>query len=208
MSKIVDILRETGALIIDDHFVLTSGKHSPLYINKDALYPHTDKASEVGRLIADKLKDFDIDVVAGPALGGIILAQWVAYHLSKLKKKKILGVYTEKDLEKNQVFKRGYDKLVKGKKVIVVEDLTTTGNSVRKVINSVLSHGGKVVGVAVMVNRDPRNVNEQTIGFPFYMLDTLDTQSYEEKDCPLCKKHVPVNTDVGHGRKFVEKNPQ
>lgn len=204
MSKILDILKKTGALITDSHFVLTSGRHTPAYINKDALYPHTNEASEVGKLFAEKFKDFDIDVVAAPALGGIVLSQWTAYHLSKVKKKEVLGVYTEKDLEKNQVFTRGYDKLVRGKNVLVVEDLTTTGGSVKKVINSVLTRGGKIVAVGIMVNRDPKNVNEETIGHPFYTLDELYTQSYDEKDCPLCKKKIPINTDVGHGKKFLE----
>ncbi len=204
MSKILHLLKKTGALITDSHFVLTSGKHSSVYINKDALYPHTKEASEVGKLLAQKFKTFDIDIVAAPALGGIVLSQWTAYHLSKLKKKEILGVYTEKDLEKNQIFTRGYDKLVRSKNVLVVEDLTTTGGSVKKVINSVLSHGGNIVAVGVMVNRDPKNVTKQIIGYPFYALDELYTENYDEKDCPLCKKKVPINTDVGHGKKFLE----
>lgn len=204
MSKILNLLKKTGALITDSHFVLTSGKHSPVYINKDALYPHTKEASEVGKLLAEKFKNLDIDVVAAPALGGIVLSQWTAYHLSKFKKREILGVYTEKDLEKNQVFTRGYEKLIRGRNVLVVEDLTTTGGSVKKVINSVLTHGGNIVAVAVMVNRDPENVKEETIGYPFYVLDELYTENYDEKGCPLCKKKVPINTDVGHGKKFLE----
>lgn len=205
MQNVLGILKKTGALIINSHFILTSGKHSPTYINKDALYPHTNMACEVGKLFARKFKNLEIDVVAAPALGGIVLSQWTAYHLSKLKRREILGVYTEKDLEKNQVFTRGYDSLVRGKNVLVVEDLTTTGESVRKVIGSVLAHGGKIVAVGVMVNRDPKKVNEGTIGFPLFALDELYTENYEEQDCPLCKKNVPINTDVGHGKKFIEE---
>lgn len=202
--KVINILKKTGALIDNDHFVLTSGKHSPIYVNKDAMYPHTAEASKIGKFFAEKFKDKDIDVVVGPALGGIILSQWTAYHLSKLKKKEVFGVYTEKDLEKNQIFTRGYEKLVKNKKVLVVEDLTTTGGSVVKVINSVKQHGGKVIAVGVMVNRDPKNVNTKSIGVPFYSLDELFTENYEVKDCPLCKKNIPINTMVGHGKKFLE----
>ncbi len=203
-SKILDILKKTHALITDNHFVLTSGKHSPIYVNKDAMYPHTNEASKTGEMFAKLFKNFDIDVVAAPALGGIILSQWTAYHLSKVKKKEILGVYTEKTLEKNQIFTRGYEKFVKGKNVLVIEDLTTTGGSVKKVISSVKEHGGKVVAVGVMVNRDPKNVNTQTIGEPFFALAELFVESFETNDCPLCKKGVPINTDVGHGKKFLE----
>src|SRR3989338_9752315 len=194
MSKILDILRETKAIITNSHFVYTSGKHGSVYINKDIVYTHPEKASEVGLLFAEKAKDLNIDIVAAPALGGIILSQWTAYHLSKLKRKIILGVYTEKTLEKNQIFTRGYEKLVKGKNVLVVEDLTTTGGSVKKVINSIKNHGGKVIAVGVMLNRDPKNVNSKTIGAPFYSLGELITQNYQPNDCPLCKKKIPINT--------------
>ncbi len=204
-KHILDILRSTHAIITEDHFVLTSGMHSPTYVSKDSLYPHTKSASAVGKLFAEKFKDFDLDVVAAPAIGGIILSQWAAYHLSRLKKKEILGVYTEKTLEKNQIFTRGYDKLVRGKKVLIIEDLTTTGASVKKVMESVKEHGGTVVAVGVMVNRDPKNVNEQTIGAPFFALGELFTSNYDPEDCPMCKKKIPVNTSVGHGKQFLEK---
>jgi orotate phosphoribosyltransferase len=203
-DTIIDILKQTNALITDSHFVLTSERHSSTYINKDAIYPHTHEASNIGKMFAETFKDIEIDVVAAPALGGIILSQWTAYHLSKLKNKNVLGVYTEKTLEKNQIFTRGYDKLVRGKNVLVVEDLTTTGGSVKKVIESVRNHGGTVVGVGVMLNRDPQNVNETTIGAPFKALDELYTESYDASECPFCKKGIPINTDVGHGKKFLE----
>lgn len=203
--KILDILKETGALITNDHFVLTSGKHSPIYVNKDAIYPHTQQSSNIGLLFAEKFKDLEIDAVAAPALGGIILSQWTAFHLSRLKKKEIYGVYTEKTLEKNQIFTRGYEKFVKGKNVLVVEDLTSTGGSVKKVVDSVREHGGNVVMVGVMLNRDPKNVNTTSVGAPFTALEDLEVEAYDAKDCPLCKKNIPVNTSVGHGRKFVEE---
>ena len=204
MDNVVDILKKVGAVITDSHFVYTSGKHGSVYINKDAVYPHTEETSEIGQLFAEKFKDMDIDVVAGPALGGIILSQWTAYHLSKLKGKEVLGVCTEKTPEKNQVFTRGYDKLVKGKNVLVIEDLTTTGGSVRKVVDSVKAAGGKVVAVCVMVNRDPVNVTSEVVGGPFSALGILKASAFDEVTCELCKKNVPINTDVGHGKKYLE----
>ena len=91
MDNVVDILKKVGAVITDSHFVYTSGKHGSVYVNKDAVYPHTTETSRIGELFAEKFKGMDIDVVAAPALGGIILSQWVAYHLSKLKGKEIVG---------------------------------------------------------------------------------------------------------------------
>ncbi len=204
MDNVVDILKKVGAVITDSHFVYTSGKHGSVYINKDAVYPHTEETSKIGQLFAEKFKDMDIDVVAAPALGGIILSQWVAYHLSKLKGKEILGVYTEKTPEKNQVFTRGYDKLVKEKNVLVIEDLTTTGGSVRKVVDSVKAAGGKVVAVCVMVNRDPEHVTSEVVGGVFSALGVLRASAFDEVVCPLCKKNVPINIDVGHGKKYLE----
>ncbi|MEK7587402.1 MAG: phosphoribosyltransferase family protein [Patescibacteria group bacterium] len=203
---VIAILKKVGAVLTDDHFVYTSGKHGSVYINKDAVYPHTEETSKIGQMFAGKFKDMDIDVVAAPALGGIILSQWTAYHLSKLKNKEILGVYTEKTPEKNQIFTRGYDRLVKGKNVLVIEDLTTTGGSVKKVVDSVREAGGNVVAVCVMVNRDPKNVTSSTVGAPFSSLGELLADAVDEGACELCQKGVPVNTTVGHGKKFMEEH--
>lgn len=203
-NDVISLLKKVGAVLTDDHFVYTSGKHGRVYINKDALYPHTAETSEVGQMFANKFKDMDIDVVAGPALGGIILSQWIAYHLSKFKGKEVFGVYTEKTPEKHQVFTRGYDRLVKGKNVLVIEDLTTTGGSVRKVVDSVKAAGGNVIAVCVMVNRDPVGVTSEVVGGPFSALGILKAEAFDESDCPLCKSGIPINTSVGHGKKYLE----
>ncbi len=211
-KKVVDILRQVAAIITDDHFVYTSGKHGSVYINKDFLYPHPKETSIVGKMFAEKMKDFDIDVVAAPAVGGTILCTWTAFYLSKLKKREILSVYTEKDkgttasaMESEQIFRRGYDTFIKGKKVLVIEDLTTTGISVKKTADAVRKAGGRVVAVCVMVNRNPKQVNKKMVGAPFYALDVFPAQAFDEKDCPLCKKNMPINIKIGHGKKFVDQ---
>lgn len=201
---VLDILKKVGAVLTDGHFVGTSGLHMPIYINKDALYPHTEETSQVGMLFAKRAKDLDIDVVVGPALGGIILSTWTAYHLSSLKNKEILGVYTEKDENKDQVFTRNYDKLVNDKNVLVIEDLTTTGGSVKKVVDTVRKAGGRVVAVIVMVNRSPKTVNGDTVGAPFMSLGELPVETWTAERCPLCKNGTPINTNVGHGKKYLE----
>ena len=208
MNQVVDILKKTGAIISDDHFVGVSGLHFDTYINKDALLPHTQEVSAVCELFAQKYKDASIDVVAAPALGGIILSQWTAYHLSQLTGREVLGVYTEKTADKDQIFTRGYDTYVKGKRVLVIEDSATTGESVMKVVRAVQDAGGEVVEVCVMVNRDPEHVNARTLGIPFSSLVEFPVVSYSAQDCPLCKSGVPVNTTIGHGKKFVEEQSQ
>ena len=153
-SEVIEILQKVGAIYLNDHFVGTSGRHLGGYVNKDALFPHTQETCRIGELFAEKFKDFDIDTVIAPAMGGIILSQWVAYHLSKLKGKEILSAYTEK-VERTLKLTRGYDACIKGKKVLAIEDLTTTGGSLKKVIEVVQEADGEVVAASVMLNKDP-----------------------------------------------------
>jgi orotate phosphoribosyltransferase len=211
-TNVLTILKKVHAVLTDDHFVYTSGKHGSVYINKDAVYPHTESASAIGKLFADTFRTKNIQVVVAPAIGGTILSQWTAFHLSKITKREVLSAYTEKDsgqhtsaAESNQVLRRGYDAIVKGKQVLVIEDLTTTGISVKKVVDAVRAAGGSVVAVCVMVNRDPLHVTSESVGAPFSSLAVLEADAVEAKDCPLCKKGVPINTSVGHGKKFLEE---
>ncbi len=211
MNNIIKVLKKVGAIITNDHFVYTSGKHGSVYINKDFLYPHTKETAQVGKIFAKKFKSKNIDVVVAPAVGGTILCQWTAYYLSKFKKKEILSVYTEKDKgttasasESEQIFRRGYDRFIKGKKILVLEDLTTTGISVKKTVEATKKAGGKVVAVGVMVNRNPKEVNSKLLGVLFYTLGVFPAEAFFEKDCPLCKKNIPINIKIGHGKKYLE----
>jgi orotate phosphoribosyltransferase len=204
-NEVLEILKSVGAIITDSHFVYTSGKHSSRYVNKMILFAHPFYASKIGELFAKKVLDKDIDVVVAPALGGIILSTWTAYHLSQLKGKEILGIFTEKTETSDQVFKRGYDKLVKNKKVLVVEDIVTTGGSVKKVTDSVKQAGGTVIETSVMlnINEKPESITEEIIGSPFSSLINLPAEIYDPANCPLCKNNIPINTTVGHGKKYL-----
>lgn len=205
-NEVISMLKLAGAVITDDHFIYTSGKHGSVYINKDALYPHTKLTSRIGELFAETNKSFPIDVVVGPAIGGIILSQWTAFHLSRQRNSEILGVYTEKDAENNQIFsRRGYDKFMPGKNILIVEDLTTTGGSIKKVVKSVRNAGGNIVSVCVMVNRDPHKVNADTIDAPFSSLTVLKAEAWDENACVLCKNNKPINQRIGHGKKYLEQ---
>ncbi len=203
MNEVINILQKVGAVYLNDHFVGTSGRHLEGYINKDALFPHTKETSRIGEIFAESFKDYDIDTVAAPAMGGIILSQWTSYHLSKIKGKEVYGVYAEKINDTLQ-FTRGYDAFVKNKNVLVIEDLTTTGGSLKKVIDATRETGGNVIMASVMVNRDPDLVTNTFLGVPFIPLAKLRIRSFDEKECPLCENDVPINTTVGHGKKYLE----
>jgi len=203
-DTVIKILKKVGAIITHDHLVLVSGRHTHSYINPDKILPHTVVCSRLGEMFAKKMKGIPIDIVIGPAYGGIIFSQWAAFHLSKLTHKKIMGIFTEKTPERHQIFERGFDALVKGKKVLIVEDITATGSSVHKVMKAVVAAGGIVQAVSVLVNRDPALVNSDTIGAPFYALAEFKIESYDAKECPLCKKKIPINSHIGHGRQYLE----
>ena len=205
MRDILTILKEVNAVITDDHFVYTSGKHGSVYINKDAIYPHTKLASEIGKMFSVNAEQYSLDAVVAPSLGGIVLSQWTAYHLTEAKNKEVLGIYTEKDQDGNQVLKRGYDKLIRDKNVLVIEDLTNTGGSVKKVVEVVKNAGANTLAVGVMVNRNPVLVNESFFNLPFFSLGELTAEAWDAKDCRLCKEKLPINTTVGHGKKFLEE---
>jgi len=204
-TNLLDILQRLRAVLTNDHFVYTSGKHGEVYINKDALYPHTRETSRVGRMLAELIlaNSLQPEVVVGPALGGIILSQWTAYHLSELLGKEVLSVYTEKDDQKNQVFTRNYDQLVAGKKVVVVEDIVTTAGSLKKTLESVRQAQGLVEAAVVMVNRNPE-VTDELVGTKFLALANLPAEAWDESEIPDWLRARPINTKVGHGKKYLQ----
>jgi orotate phosphoribosyltransferase len=205
-DEIKQLLVASGGWLENDHFVGTNGNHMDTYINKDALYPHTAYASKLGEAMAAAMAPWQPEVVVSPALGGIVLTQWAAFHVSESAGAEVLAVYAEKadGPEKAFVFTRGYDKLVAGKRVVVVEDNLTTGGSVRRVVELVRATGGDVVGVVAMLNRG--GVTAEAVGNPphFEAIIEADLKSWPADACQLCRDGVPVNVKIGKGKKFVE----
>ena len=204
MDDLVEMLKSVGA-IIEGHFIGNSGRHLSTYVNKDAFLPRTDIVSSLGRKIAEVNADRNIDIVAGPAVGGIPLSQWTAHHLSELTGKRVLAVFTEKTPENGQVLKRGYDKIVQGKRVLAVEDTVTTGASVKKTIDALKSAGGDVIELTLIVNRDPEKVNESTLGVHLSSLVEIPLQSFAENEVPDWLQKIPVSTEYGHGAKYLKE---
>lgn len=205
-EQVLRILGSVGAVITGSHIVYASGKHGATYINKDALYPHTKKTSFVCRVIADEFSGCDVDIVSAPAVGGVILSQWTAHHLEFFSKREVHALYAEKTTDdKNFIFRRGYERMIPGKRVLVVEDVVTTGASVKKVVEAVRACGGNVIGVGALCNRG--GVTERDIGdVPIlYSLVNIVMDAWDEHRCPLCQEGKPINTDVGHGREFLKR---
>lgn len=173
-QEILNLLRTTGALL-EGHFVLTSGRHSDRYIQCALLLQHPDKATLVGRELAGLLARYEPQVVVGPALGGILVAHEVARALN------VRGLFAERK-EGQMQLRRGFT-IAPGERVAVVEDVVTTGGSVREVMELVEACGGRVIAVGALVDRSG---GRATFGVPFVSLLAVEMASYEAASCPLC----------------------
>lgn len=202
-----NILESVGAFVRDDHFVYSSGLHGDTYVNKDALYIHTQQTRDMCEDLAGQFADKKIRVVVGPVLGGIILSHLVAdqlmqnsaWHMSNKSAREVFSVYAEKDGAGGFVFNRGYDKIVKGRKVLIVEDVITTGGTTKKVIELVNKTGGKIVGVGCLVDRSGKK-NPLGKDVKMKSLITLNIPLFGQSDCPMCKNKIPVNNKLGKGK--------
>lgn len=202
-AEIIEIFRSRGAIVENGHFIYSSGLHGSSYMNKDAVFPYTDDISKLCKELARKFKDYNVEAVVSPAIGGVILTQWVAHFLSELTKGTIVAVYAEKSEDKKSfVFTRNYDELIKGKKVFIIDDVLTAGTSIKKMIDAIDSVGAQIVGAGVLCNRG--GINEVS-GMPVTSLFDFKMESWSAKDCPLCKKKIPVNTKLGAGKKLLSK---
>lgn len=205
-KEVLQVLGKVGAVITDSHIVYTSGKHGTAYVNKDAVYPHTKEISVLCRAIAAWFADYGVKVVIAPAIGGVILSQWVAHHLSEITGREVLSVYAEKaESGDTFVIKRGYDKIVAGKNVLVVEDVLTTGGSAKKVIEATRALGGKIIGLGVLCNRGGITLEDVADPRKLFALVNVKLDAWDEADCPLCAKNVPINMDVGKGREYMAR---
>ncbi len=203
-EEVLALLQKVGAFR-SGHFVLTSGRHASHYILKDAMYAYTRETSQVCRAMAERFKERYVEAVIGPAIGAAILSQWTAYHLSEQTGREVPGVFAEKDGQGGFIIKRGYDQVIKGKKTLVVEDLTTTGGSIKKVVEAARAAGADVLGAIAICNRG--DVKKEEVGNPpiFDQLLNVHLDSWAEKECELCESGIPVNIDIGHGKEFLAK---
>lgn len=203
-EKVLAYLEEAGAVRINGHFVYASGRHGAAYVNKDAVYTRPAITETLCLHLALGYSNETVDVVAGPVIGGVILSQWTARHLAHWGKgNHARAVFAEKQ-GKGFRFKRGYDAVVAGKNVLIVEDVLTTGGSAKRVAAAVRRAGGKVIGIAALVNRG--GVTAEALGVPRLLsLADLPLESWSEEACPLCASGVPVDVDVGKGRQFVAR---
>ena len=175
---ITKLLKESEALL-EGHFLLSSGKHSDRYIQCAKLLKHPKMAEKALEQVVERLKDLDIDIVVGPAMGGII----VAYELGRQLNKP--AIFTERE-EGVMTIKRGFS-IIEGQRVLIAEDVVTTGKSAYEAIKVVEEHGGIVVGIGCLANRSGGDLK-----YPLYAGTKLEIKTYDAENCPLCKEGIEI----------------
>ena len=175
-EQALDCYRKTGA-ILKGHFKLTSGRHSDTYMQSAKLFIDTKQSEIVCKALAEKLAGEKIDLVVSPAIGGILMGYEVARQLG------VPNIFAERE-NGEMTLRRGFA-IEKGTKVVVVEDVVTTGGSVKEVVRLVQSMGAEVVAVASLVDRSNGNVD---FGVKYVNLISMEVVSYEPDECPLCKE--------------------
>lgn len=175
MIDVKQILIDCDAFL-SGHFLLSSGKHSDGYAQCAKLLMHPDKAAQVLSVVTEQLKNVEIDAVVGPAMGGII----VAYELGR--QLNVPAMFTERENDE-MVLRRGFT-VEKGQKVLITEDVLTTGKSSLEAIRALEEFGVEVVGIAAIVNRTKSDHIDQ---YPIYAACELDIAAYDAQDCEICK---------------------
>jgi orotate phosphoribosyltransferase len=175
-QNLLKIFQETGALL-EGHFQLTSGLHSGRYLQCALVLQHPQHAEFVGRALASKFSDDRVDAVVAPAVGGIIVAHETARAIGAR------ALFTEREAGL-MTLRRGF-RLNRGERVLVVEDVVTTGGSTRETIDAVIDADGVVIGAGSMVDRSGGTVD---LGVRRQSLLTLEVPSWDPSECPLCKE--------------------
>ncbi|GIX47902.1 MAG: orotate phosphoribosyltransferase [Candidatus Tectimicrobiota bacterium] len=180
-AQVLHLLRTTGALL-EGHFLLSSGLHSDRYVQCARLLQYPPHAEALGRWLAARFAGAAVRAVVSPALGGILIGHEVARALGAraLFGEREAGVMT---------LRRGLE-LQPGERVLVVEDVITTGGSVREVLALVARHGGEAVGVGAILDRSGGQVR---FAVPLHALATLEVPVYSPQDCPLCRQGRPLS---------------
>lgn len=174
-ESVLAILKETGAFL-EGHFLLSSGLHSREYVQCARVLRFPEKASAVLKTVAAQLNRDEIDVVCGPAMGGVL----VSYEMGRLLDRE--SMFSER-VDGAMTLRRGFE-IKPGARILIAEDVVTTGKSTLEAKEAIEKAGGIVVGVACIADRRAAGVD---VGMPVYSAISFDIQTYDPADCPLCR---------------------
>ena len=176
-EEILKIFKETGAINVG-HFLLSSGLHSDRYLQCAKVLQYPKYCESLSKELLKKFKSKRFDLIIAPALGGITLSYEIARQL------KLRGIFAEREKGAMKL-RRGFE-IKENERVLVVEDVITTGGSVQEVVELVKNSGGKLVGIGSIVDRSEKS-NLKVVS-----LIKLDIKNYKKEDCPLCKDNIPI----------------
>ena len=189
-GELLTLLKETGA-ILEGHFLLTSGRHSDVYIEKFRILENPRALDDVCREMAEIVRDENIEMVLGAAIGGILIAGGVGKHLG------VKHIFSER-VNGQMVLRRGFA-IEKGQRVVIVEDIITTGGSVVELIELAKDNDAEIVQVVNLVDRSAKGVN---FGIPSTALLTIPSESWEPENCTLCKQGMAMTQRGRTGKKM------
>jgi orotate phosphoribosyltransferase len=175
-ERVLEIFEKTEVLL-EGHFQLTSGRHSARYLQCARVFQYPNYAEELCFSLANAFRYVNPQLCIGPALGGVVIAYETARSVG------VRGLFAERDKDGVMTLRRGFT-IETGERVLVLEDVVTTGGSVHEVINLVRSLGGEVVGVGTIVDRSGGKAD---FGVPYISLISLEVESFDLEDCPLCR---------------------
>lgn len=179
-EQAIELFKKSGALL-EGHFLLTSGRHSDRYVQCAQVLQHADYTSQLCAELAERFKDSGAELVVGPAMGGILVAYEVSRHMG------LKNIFAERE-NGAMTFRRGFT-IEPGTKVLVVEDVVTTGGSVLEVMSLLKAKGAEVVGVGVLVDRSNGKVD---FGVPMQAVISMEVPSWQADSCPLCAAGTPA----------------
>jgi orotate phosphoribosyltransferase len=181
---------ESAAAVLRGHFIYTSGRHGADYLEKFRILEDPRATTELARMIAERFRPLRPELVAGPTTGGIILAYEVARQLG------VDAVYAERGEPGGRVLRRGFE-ISPGTRVLVVDDVVTTGGSLAETRTCIANAGGVVIGIGVLADR---TAGRAASDVPFFACLTVDFPSYAPDACPLCASGIPVAAPRGSSK--------
>jgi len=182
MNNAEEIFEKAGA-VLKGHFLLASGLHSPVYWEKFRVLQFPVYTEQLCGMIASHFRSQNVRLVAGPTTGGIIIAHEVARQLGTR------AIYAEREDTGKRAFRRGFT-ITPGERVLVVDDILTTGGSIREVISAVTNQGGVVIGIGIFVDRSKERID---FGVPLFSCHrAIPPPTYTPENCPLCADKIPL----------------
>ncbi len=192
-DRVLEILRSCDALL-EGHFKYTSGRHGSRYFEKIRIVRQPHLVDELGRMMADVMADLadQIDIVCAPAFGAVVFGFSTALHMDRP------FAFLQRSAEGTMTIRSGFRDAIEGKRVLLVEDVCTTGGSIVESAEALQALGATIIQVGLIVDR---TAGELDVGIPYRSLLSVKAASWSPDECPLCSKGLELTTPGSSGKK-------